>query len=137
MTNRGMAEAYLAQADEILLEAERAFQRGVWNLTIRRSQEVVEMALKAALRLVGIEVPWIHDVGVLLKDYREKFPEAFREEIDRLASISRRLRREREASFYGDEEIGAPPQKLYAEADARSAFDDASYVLPFCRRLVS
>lgn len=56
----------------------------------------VELALKAALRAAGVEVPQIHDVGIILKDHPEKFPEAFRKKIERLASISRRLRRERE-----------------------------------------
>jgi HEPN domain-containing protein len=136
MTNCEMAESYLAQAREIFQEVEGAYRRGVWNLAVRRAQEVVELALKAALRMVGVEVPHIHDVGILLKDHREKFPEAFRQEIDHIASISRRLRREREASFYGDEEIGAPPQQLYVEADARMALEDARYVLEHCQGLL-
>lgn len=97
---------------------------------------MVELALKAALRVVGVEVPHIHDVGIILKDHQEKFPEVFRGEIDRMASISRRLRREREVSFYGDEEIGAPPQQLYVEADARTALEDAHFVLDHCQRLL-
>lgn len=39
-------------------------------------------------------------------------------------------------SFYGDEAIGAPPQTLYAETDARTALDDASYVLDCCQELL-
>jgi HEPN domain-containing protein len=130
-----MAEGYLAQAVEILIEARGAAGRGVWNLVVRRCQETVELALKAALRLAGIEVPRIHDVGMLLKDHEEKFPEAFRRDIDRLASISRRLRREREASFYGDEETGAAPQRLYTEEDSRQALADADFVLQRCHHL--
>lgn len=136
MTNRDMAEAYRDQAEEILLEAQGLFQRRVWNLVVRRAQEVVEMSLKAALRMAGVEIPRIHDVGIILKDQRARFPEAFRKEIDRLASISRRLRREREVSFYGDEETGAPPQRLYTDDDARVALEDASVVLDRCRELL-
>lgn len=136
MTNREMAASYLAQAGEIFLEAESLRRRGTWNLVVRRSQEVVELALKAALRAAGVEVPQIHDVGIILKDHREKFPEAFRKEIDRLASISRRLRREREVSFYGDEETGAPPQRLYTEDEARLAVTEAGSVLDRCRELL-
>jgi hypothetical protein len=33
-------------------------------------------------------------------------------------SVSRRLRQEREISFYGNEEIGAPPERLYSADDA-------------------
>lgn len=131
-----MAESYLAQAGEIIIEARGAFDRGVWNMVIRRCQEVVELALKAALRLAGIEVPHIHDVGILFKDHEAKFPESFRQDIERMASISRRLRREREASFYGDEETGSPPHRLYAQDDARQALQDAGFVLERCRGLM-
>ncbi|MFQ5827566.1 MAG: HEPN domain-containing protein [Candidatus Methylomirabilia bacterium] len=136
MTNREMAEGLLTQAGDILLEAEGLHRRGVWNLVVRRSQEVVELALKAALRIAGVEVPRIHDVGIILKDHREKFPEPFGKEIDRVASISRRLRREREVSFYGDEETGAPPQRLYTEDEARVAVEEAGSVLDRCRELL-
>lgn len=136
MTNREMAESYLAQAAEILVEARGTAGRGVWNLVVRRCQESVELSLKAALRLAGIEVPHIHDVGVLLKDHEAKFPQAFRRDVDRLASISRRLRREREASLYGDEEAGAPPQRLYTQEDAQQALQDAEFVLEHCRALL-
>jgi HEPN domain-containing protein len=131
-----MAESYLAQAGEIIIEARGAFDRGVWNMVIRRCQEVVELALKAALRLAGIEVPHIHDVGILLKDHEAKFPESFRQDIERMASISRRLRREREASFYGDEETGSPPHRLYTQDDARQSLQDAGFVLERCRGLM-
>jgi HEPN domain-containing protein len=129
MTNDRMAQGHMLAAKEIFLEAEISMGRGVWNLVVRRSQEAVELALKGALRLVGVEVPRVHDVGAFLKEHRSKFPAGFQEKIDRLASVSRRLRREREMSFYGDEDVGAPPQMLYTEEDARSALDDARFVL--------
>lgn len=136
MTNHDLARSYLIQAIEILREAEDAYHRGVWNLVVRRSQEVVELALKGALRVVGLEVPHVHDVGLLLKQHREKFPSDFKNEIDELASISRRLRHEREVSFYGDEETGASPQLLYVEDDARHALEDARFVLRAVKKIV-
>jgi HEPN domain-containing protein len=104
----------------------------VWSLAVRRSQEAVELALKGALRRVGVEVPRVHDVGVFLKEHISKFPIGFQDKVDRLASVSRKLRREREVSFYGDEDVGAPPQMLYMEEDARSALEDARFVLESC-----
>ena len=130
-----MSEGLLAQAGEILVEAQELHRRGVWSLVVRRSQEVVELALKAALRAGGVEVPKIHDVGTTLKGHQARFPEHFRKEIDRLASISRRLRHERETSFYGDEETDAPPQRLYSEEDAHSALAEARDVFDLCRTL--
>jgi len=113
MTNADMARSYLQQAEQILLEAKGLNRRRAWNLVVRRSQEVVELALKAALREIGIEALKTHDVGHLLRGHQEKFPASFRRQIERLAAISRRLRMERELSFYGDEETGASPQELY------------------------
>ncbi|MCX7680608.1 MAG: HEPN domain-containing protein [Anaerolineae bacterium] len=135
MTNEEMAQAYLEQALEILIEAESFYRRGVWNLVMRRAQEAVEMALKAALRGMGVEVPRTHDVGLWLREYREKFPPGFAQDIDRLAAISRRLRREREVSFYGDEEVGAPPQAIYTQTDAQEALEEAEWVVGRCRDL--
>lgn len=137
MKNQQLASAYLMQASEILQEIENACQREVWNLAVRRAQEVVELSLKAALRSVGVEIPRLHDVGIVLKEHRHKFPPAFEREIEHMASISRRLRREREASFYGDEETGASPQELYSEEDARSAMEDARHVFETCRKLLT
>lgn len=103
---------------------------------VRRAQEVVELSPKAVLRTVGLEVPRVHDVGVFLKDHRHKLPTDHQGEVDRWASISRRLRREREVSLYGDEEVGAPPQRLYTAEDAQAALADARLVLAGCRELL-
>lgn len=135
MTSREMAEGLLAQAAEILGEAQDLFRRGAWSLVVRRSQEVVELALKAALRTAGLEVPKLHDVGTFLKGHRDRFPAAMQARLDTLAAISERLRKEREKALYGDEEEGVPPQALYTEAHARVALDEAQLVLDLCQRL--
>lgn len=54
MTNWEIAQSHLKQGKEIYKEAESFRQRDVWNLVVRRCQEAVEMALKGALRYVGI-----------------------------------------------------------------------------------
>jgi HEPN domain-containing protein len=71
-----------------------------------------------------------------LKDHEAKFPESFRQEFERMVSISRRLRREREASFYGDEETGSPPHRLYTQDDTRQALQKAGLVFERCRGLM-
>jgi HEPN domain-containing protein len=110
--------------------------RGAWNLVVRRCQETVELALKGALRAVGVEVPKVHDVGITLKDHADRFPEVLRESVPRLASISRRLRRERELAFYGDEETGTPPQWLYTQEDAEGALQEAGQVLSWAEAVL-
>jgi HEPN domain-containing protein len=129
MTNLEIARSYLRQSNEIYKEAESFRQRGVWHLAVRRSQEAVEIALKGALRYVGIEVPKLHDVGILLRRHKGRFPDDFGQRVDHFSSISRKLRKERETSFYGDEESGIPPDELYIEEDAETALENAAPIL--------
>ncbi len=134
MTNADMARSYLRQAREILGEAERHHVTQIWHLAVRRCQEAVELALKGLLRASGIEVPHVHDVGIFLVEHRERLPVAVTPHLERLVSVSRRLRREREVSFYGDEETGAPAERLYAAPDAEAALADARFVQTLCEQ---
>jgi len=129
MTNLEIARSYLRQRNEIYKEAESFRQRGVWHLAVRRSQEAVEMALKGALRYVGIEVPKLLDVGILLRRHKKKFPGYFGQGVDHFSSISRKLRKERETIFYGDEESRTPPDELYIVEDAETALKEAAPIL--------
>jgi HEPN domain-containing protein len=52
-----------------------------------------------------------------------------------LARISRKLRREREPSMYGDEESGTPPEELYTMEDAEEALTWAQYTLKLVAKL--
>lgn len=123
MRNTSMARSYIRQALERVRHAEEALESGNYPYVVRQSQEAVELLLKAALRLVGVEPPKWHDVGPILRREAERFPSWFREKIPWLARVSRRLRREREPAMYGDEEAGIPPEELYDEEDAREALD--------------
>jgi len=127
----------LNRATIILEEAHRLEERGVWNLAVRRCQESVELALKAILLWAGVEVPRVHDVGPVLRRHQARFAGPFREQIPRLASISRSLRAEREISFYGDEQSGVPPETLYTREDARDALAKAHEVLDACKALIA
>lgn len=129
MNNLDMARSYLKHAEE-------ALKTGNYAYTIRQSQESVELSLKGALRLLAIEPPKWRDVAPLIKRHRELFPQWFRERVDEIASISRKLRREREPSMYGDEETGMPPDQLYSLMDAEEALEYARKVLGLFRRLL-
>ena len=83
MNNLRMAESYLNQAGERLKHAEEALQRGNYPYVMRQSQEVVELSLKAALRVAGIEPPKWHDVGPILMQNRDRFQEWFKDKIRR------------------------------------------------------
>ena len=97
MNTQEAAHFNLERADLILEEARRFRERGVCNLAVRRAQEAVELALKGALLWAGLEVPWLHDVGLFLRQHVDRFPAGFGQQIPRLASISRSLAVERES----------------------------------------
>ena len=136
MTNHEMARSHLRQARLILAEAEHHQHGGAFNLVVRRGQESVELALKAVLRSAGVEVPHVHDVGFLLAELADRLPASFAAHVERVVSISRRLRQEREVSFYGDEEIDAPPDRLYSGDDAEQALGDARFVVDLAGTVV-
>jgi len=128
LNNLDMAKSYLKQAEERVKHAEEALKTGNYAYTMRQSQESVELALKGALRLLAIESPKWHDVGPIIKKHRDLFPQWFKERVDEIASISRKLRREREPSMYGDEETGTPPDQLYSLMDAEEALEYAKKI---------
>ncbi|GAB6946258.1 HEPN domain-containing protein [Vulcanisaeta sp. JCM 16161] len=137
MNNLEMAKSHINQAIERIKHAREAINGGNYPYVVRQCQEAVELLLKAALRIVGVEPPRWHDVGPVLRRERNKFPVWFQEYIDELASISRSLRKEREFSMYGDEESGIPPEELYTRIDAEKALNDAERVLSLVSKLFS
>lgn len=77
LNNIEMCKSYLNEAKLRLKTAITAFRDGEYAYCIRQCQEAVELSLKAALRLVGIEPPNWHDVGPVLREERERFPQWF------------------------------------------------------------
>lgn len=102
---------------------------------VRKSQEIVELALKGMLRKIGIEPPKIHDVGPLIVEHKAKLPDTVRKEAENLARISKWLRKEREFSFYGD--VDLIPTEEYSKPDAERAANDARHVVSCVTALFS
>ncbi|HHW01861.1 MAG TPA: HEPN domain-containing protein [Thermoanaerobacterales bacterium] len=94
---------------------------------VREAQEMVELLLKAVLRAIGVEVPKIHDVGRVLEKHKESLPLILQERLDKIKMISKRLRKERELSFYGAEDF--IPTEEYGPEDAEMAIKDAEFIL--------
>jgi HEPN domain-containing protein len=107
-------------------------EEDAWSDVVREAQELVELALKAMLREVGVDPPKWHDVGSILVEQARLFPEATRLLLPELARISKWLRKERELSFYGD--IDFIPTEEYSEGDAGRAITDAVFALEAARR---
>lgn len=134
MTNRTLAHSYLKKATARLDVLDLLFKKQAYSDVIREAQEIVELALKGMLRFVGIEPPKIHDVGGLLIEHREKFPPEIANQVEKLAQISKKLRKERELAFYGD--IDFIPTEEYTEEDAREVLVEARYVVEVAQKLI-
>jgi HEPN domain-containing protein len=134
MTLDQLAQSYLQKARnrkrvlEVLLE-----QQG-YSDVVREAQELVELALKAMLRHVGVDPPKWHDVSSILADQAQLFPEQIRVALPELSRISKWLRKERELSFYGD--VDFIPTQEYGLEDARRAQRDALAVLTVAGQLI-
>lgn len=122
-----LTSAYLDKA-RVRLEGLYFFRdRGAYSDVVRDAQSVVELALKAVLRAIGVEVPKVHDVGKTLEANKEALPADITSNLAAIKAISKRLRKERELSFYGAEDF--IPTEEYDLADAEQAIKDARFVL--------
>lgn len=102
-------------------------ENGAYSDVVREAQELVELLLKAVLRSIGVEVPKVHDVSRTLDKHRQMLPPALVNSLDGIKRISKRLRKERELSFYGAEDF--IPTEEYGVEDADMAIGDAEFVL--------
>lgn len=131
MRNRDLAADHLRRAEARLRALDVLFESRSWADVVRESQEVVELTLKGLLRASGVEPPRIHDVADVLLAESDRLPKALLPHIERLAGISRALRRDRELAFYGAEDL--TPSTFYREADAVLARDGARDVVASVR----
>lgn len=135
MRNRGLATDYVRRATVRLQAIEVLHRAASWPDVVRESQEAVELALKGLLRSFGIDPPRLHDVSEVLRGERERLPDSVHRHVDRMAAISRDLRRDRELAFYGAEDL--VPSEFYREEDARRALEDARFVIGTVASVVS
>lgn len=94
---------------------------------MRESQELVELLLKGVLRRASIDPPKWHDVGKILDEQRLKLPDEVVQHLTRIMLLSSRLRKERELSFYGDDDF--IPSEQYQESDAQWCIDEVDWLL--------
>lgn len=134
MTSAGLARSYLAKARARLEALAVLRNHEAHSDVVREAQELVELALKGMLRAVGVEPPKIHDVGPLLIEHTALFVPDARPDLQRAATISKRLRRDRELSFYGD--VDFIPTEAYTAADAKQAYDEAAWVVRLAAHVI-
>lgn len=126
MKNSSLAKDYVSRAVVRVLALEVLLKGKAYADVVRESQEVVELALKGLLRHSTIEVPRIHDVSDILLQHKHLLPPALQSHAEKLAEISRTLRRDRELAFYGTEDL--TPSEFYKKKDAEKAMQSAKWV---------
>jgi len=130
--NPDLARDYLERASRRLKAVDVLHEERGWADVVRESQEVVELALKGLLRRCDVEAPRVHDVSDILRENAARLPKPAASALDELCEISRRLRRDRELSFDGSEDL--TPSDFYREADAREARRQARRVVDVVRK---
>lgn len=102
-------------------DLEVARQEDDFNMVVRRAQEVVELTLKGALKILGIEYPKVHDVAkIFAETAKKKLGKIDSEVLNKITYISARLSEDRIPSFYGD--------RTYSNEEAEEAYRDALFV---------
>ncbi len=134
MRNADLAGDYLRRAEVRLRALEVLFEGESWADVVRESQEIVELTLKALLRVRGIDPPRIHDVSDVLEAEVERLPSELKKEVGTLTRISRDLRRDRELAFYGAEDL--TPSDFYSKEDAERARSGAARTVELVRPYV-
>lgn len=120
----------IQEAEGILRrDAQGALNEKDFNLAVRRAQEVVELVLKGALKVLGVDYPKVHDVAPLFSDQiQQKRGINDLTALQRIEEISLWLAESRAPSFYFDRE--------YGREDAGQALEDATFVVNEVKKLL-
>ncbi|MHA1793245.1 MAG: HEPN domain-containing protein [Promethearchaeota archaeon] len=137
MSQVDFAKDYLREASFRIDTAKQALDKEAFAYCVLQSQEAVELSIKAALRLIGVDYPKWHDVGKALSSALERFPEWFQENITGLAKISRSLAMQREAAMYGSEVGSKAPGSLFDNDDAKKSLENATFTFNLVKKLIS
>lgn len=101
-------------------------KEGAYPDVVRESQELTELLLKGLLRAYGIDPPKVHDVAPTLVQYSASFPPEVQQNQQKIVEMSRRLRKDREISFYGEEDL--IPLQSYTKKDATEAIESCEWL---------
>lgn len=124
MTNQTLARDYFKKA-RIRLKALYVLRdEGGHSDVVRESQELV---LKGTLRQVGVDPPKWHDMAPVLREQQHRLPPGVCVHLERICRFSTYLRKEREISFYGDEDF--LPTENYTAADAQRCIAEVEWLL--------
>jgi HEPN domain-containing protein len=129
MINKEMARDYLIRATRCLREAETALSEGDPPAVIRRSQEALELAVKALLRSLAIEYPRTHDVSDALLACVDRLPNEIARSVKDLANLVAELASIRGPAFYGYEREGIPASQAFKPEFAQEIYEKVARYL--------
>jgi HEPN domain-containing protein len=132
--NKDLAFSYLKKAKIRLKLIQLAFELDGYSDVVHDAQALVELCVKGMLLSEGINVPKFHEVSNLLIEHREKFPVIAQEAFPRIIKISKTLRRNRELSFYGDDDF--IPTDEYTDEEALEAIENTKFVLQIAESVI-
>jgi HEPN domain-containing protein len=131
VTNIRLRESYVERAVARLPFLRQMQAAGLHADVVQESQEVVELALKGVLRIIGVDPPKEHDVSKQLAAQRDRLPRTVAANLREIRRFSKRLRRERELAFYGDEDF--VPSDEYDADDSDEAIVAAEAIVGWVR----
>jgi len=122
MTNKDKGKEFINRAFRILnRELKMAYEDNDISLIIRRAQEVVELSIKGALIILGIEYPKNHDPSKpFVVAAKKKIGDIDEKILKKISDISSKLAEMRAPAFYGE--------KDYTLEEAKQAYADAHFV---------
>ncbi len=137
MNLMALARDNLTRGSDRVRDARRAFSEGRLPDAMRFAPEGLELALKAALRSMAVEVPKRHDPAPALEAVERQLPEWFRSELPALRRLSFELAERRSLAMYGDERTGRPASELFEDAsEVRRYLDQVDAAVALVHRLI-
>jgi len=133
MRREQLAELMIGRAERWLQSPREALNGGRYDDAVYCAQMCAEHASKAALTVMGIEYPKVHDVSDVLMTIGPRLPAWFRERLDEMCRILTELAEKRGLAGYGFEK--GLDVSHFAEA-APVCVKEAEFVLENCRKLV-
>ena len=135
MSKNRLVKDYIFRAEKRIKMLEFLKNEESYADAVRESQEVVELLLKGLIMSHGLDVPKVHDVSNFIEQNIEIFPEIVKENIEKLKTISKTLRKERELAFYGL--IDWIPSEEYTLEDAKRAIEWAKEIFHIVKRALT
>jgi HEPN domain-containing protein len=125
------SESLLKDADDFLGAARDLLATGRWAKVCFNCQQAAELALKAALNALGLEIRG-HDLSLLLGELSSHEPE-----VKRFSDDARRLDQYFIPTRYANAFYSGSAMEHYTQAQANEAVEKAQSILEACRRVVA